>query len=47
MEGSEVVDVGIDDVKDGAVVGGGNVLVVSFGTVAIELFCDTSVQKSK
>ena len=46
MEGSEAVDVGIIDVKDG---GGavGNVLVVAFGTVAIELFCDTSVQKSK
>ena len=46
MEGSEAVDVGIDDVKDGTVVVG-NVLVVAFGTVAVELFCDTSVQKSK
>ena len=47
MEGSEAVDVGTDDVKDGTVVVGGTVLVVAFGTVAIELFCDTSVQKSK
>ena len=41
MEGSEVVDVGIDVEDGGTVVGGGNVLVVSFGTVAVELFCDT------
>ena len=46
MEGSEVVDVGTD-VEGGGTVVVGNVLVVSFGTVAIELFCDTSVQKSK
>ena len=47
MEGSEVVDVGVDVEDGGTVVVGGNVLVVAFGTVAVELFCDTSVQKSK